>query len=71
MDDEIQRMVETAVVNHLGPDHFWRGKYEVDIILDRDGSFPVEVKYRSRPDNLKGLEVFIKKSGFSAYGTFT
>ena len=58
------KVVETFCVLHSGARFFWRDKYknEVDIILNRDKeTVPVEVKYRARHLENRGLEKFCKK----------
>ena len=65
--ENLGKIVESMVVNHVQPDNFWRErKYEVDaVIRTREGFLPIEVKYKERIQNsdLEGLARFIKKRG--------
>ncbi len=62
-DDFMGKMVETAVVNNLQPDAFWKNSHEVDIVLEGN---PIEVKYQNMiiSKDMEGLREFMRK--FSA-----
>ncbi|MFP4609034.1 MAG: ATP-binding protein [Candidatus Natronoplasma sp.] len=58
--------VETAVYNCLKRSydvHYWRDHYEVDMIVKKESTIPIEVKYKEeiRKRNLKGLFEFMEK----------
>ncbi len=44
---------------------YWRDKYEVDFILEKDNPIPIEVRYKNeiRSSDLKGLKRFNDESG--------
>jgi hypothetical protein len=63
-DERTGKLIETACVVATGAKFFWRDKYknEVDIVLLKDGGIiPIEIKYRNRPRQNKGMEKFLKK----------
>ncbi|MBS3060080.1 MAG: ATP-binding protein [DPANN group archaeon] len=59
-DSFFGRMVETAVINALGTNMFWKNSYDVDAVINKT---PVEVKYQHNivSDDLKGTKEFMKK----------
>ena len=44
---------------------YWRDKYEVDFVLEKEKPVPIEVKYKEdiRTSDLKGLKKFKEKHG--------
>jgi len=57
------KIIENIIVNTLQPTYFWRQNYEVDIILKTDEITPIEIKYRTNPTDIKGLEKFMETYG--------
>ena len=64
MDEGLK--VETAVYNCLSRSyevHYWRDDHEVDMIVEKESTIPIEVKYKEeiRKRDLKGLFEFMEK----------
>ncbi|MEF8874807.1 MAG: DUF4143 domain-containing protein, partial [Candidatus Thermoplasmatota archaeon] len=58
--------IETAVYNCLRRSydvHYWRDHHEVDMIVEKESTIPIEVKYKEeiRKRDLKGLFEFMEK----------
>lgn len=54
------RMVETAIVNSVDAEVFWKNRHEVDAVVD---GMPIEVKYQPKivSSDLKGVREFMRK----------
>ncbi len=55
------RLAELLVANHLGADNFWKKRYEVDVVHERQ---PFEVKYGAssiKKEDLKGTLDFMRR----------
>ena len=72
LDDDPGKSVENVVAWHLMKKGFesktffepfyWKNQYEVDFVYDDSKRIiPVEVKYRARPTDIKGLLAFMEK----------
>lgn len=64
MDEGLK--VETAVYNCLSRSyevHYWRDDHEVDMIVEKESTIPIEVKYKEeiRKRDMKGLFEFMEK----------
>lgn len=55
----LPKLVENAVVSHLGAKYFWREYFELDILYD---GLPMEVKYRETVDIENNIKA-VKKLG--------
>lgn len=63
-EERIGKLIETTCVLATDTKFFWRDKYkdEVDIILQQGKEVvPIEIKYRNKPSQNKGLPKFCKK----------
>lgn len=63
-EERMGKLIETICVLATDAKFFWRDKYkdEVDIILQKNKELiPVEIKYRNKPSQNKGLPKFLKK----------
>lgn len=63
-EEKMGKLVETVCVLATDAKFFWRDKYkdEVDIVLQKDKEIiPIEIKYRNKPGQNKGLLKFLKK----------
>jgi hypothetical protein len=57
------KIIENIIVNTLQPTYFWRQNYEVDVVLKTNEITPIEIKYRTDPTDIKGLEKFMELYG--------
>ena len=59
--------IELIIKRNLWKVHYWREKtLEVDIVINKQiGILPIEVKYRNNPDDISGLNAFMKKFNLS------
>ncbi len=65
-EEKMGKLIETTCVMAADAKFFWRDKYkdEVDIILQNGKELtPIEVKYRNKPSQNKGLHKFCKEYG--------
>lgn len=70
-DDDQGKSIENIVFWHIVKKmmkeknilqtYYWKDKYEVDFILINKEPIPIEVKYKNKPYDIRGLIEFIKK----------